>query len=86
MGAGTNTANTFYTGNGVNTLAGLASAINAANSGTIPGLYLLGRKVQTGTLDPVASGTVISGSVSLNLGSGTTENVVIGGEPSTGAS
>ena len=84
VGAGTNTANTFYTGNGVNTLAGLASAINAANSGTILG-YTAGAESSTGTLDPVASGTVISGSVSLNLGRGTTENVVIGGEPSTGA-
>jgi flagellar hook-associated protein 2 len=33
FGAGTSTAHTFYTGSGVNTLSGLASAINAGNFG-----------------------------------------------------
>ena len=33
VGAGTSTAGTFYTGSGINTLSGLASAIDAANIG-----------------------------------------------------
>jgi flagellar hook-associated protein 2 len=33
IGAGTNTSNTFYTGSGVNSLSGVASAINKANIG-----------------------------------------------------
>jgi flagellar hook-associated protein 2 len=33
VGDGTNTADTFYTGSGINTLAGLAAAINAAQIG-----------------------------------------------------
>jgi flagellar hook-associated protein 2 len=33
VGAGTSTGNTIYTGSGVNTLSGLASAINSANIG-----------------------------------------------------
>jgi flagellar hook-associated protein 2 len=38
IGAGTDTSNTFYTGSGVNTLSGLASAINAANIGVTAGV------------------------------------------------
>lgn len=84
VGAGTNTANTFYTGSGVNTLAGLADAINAANSGKVLS-YTSGTDGTTGTLDAVENGTALSGSLSLKLGSGTTENIVIGDAPSTGA-
>ncbi|MGA9668887.1 MAG: flagellar filament capping protein FliD, partial [Terracidiphilus sp.] len=84
VGAGTNTANTFYTGSGVNTLAGLAAAINAANSGTTLS-YTGGTGGTTGTLDPVETGTPLSGSLSLTVGSGATENIVIGDAPSTGA-
>ena len=84
LGAGTNTANTFYAGSGVNTLAGLADAINAANRGTTLG-YTSGSGGTSGTLDTVESGTALSGSLSFTLGGGTTENIVIGDVPSAGA-
>jgi flagellar hook-associated protein 2 len=83
VGAGTNTANTFYTGTGVNTLAGLADAINAANSGTTLN-YTGASGSLTGTLEAVSGSTALSGSLSVTVGSGTTENIVIGAAPSTG--
>jgi flagellar hook-associated protein 2 len=84
VGDGTNTANTFYTGSGENTLEGLANAITAANSGTMLG-YTAGTDNSTGTLDAVDEGTALSGSISLTVGSGTTENIIFGDEPSSGA-
>jgi flagellar hook-associated protein 2 len=83
VGAGTNTANKFYTGSGVNTLEGLANTINAANSGTTLN-YTQGEDATTGSLDALDTGTTISGSISLTAGSGATENIVVGAEPVDG--
>ncbi|MGC1462613.1 MAG: flagellar filament capping protein FliD [Terracidiphilus sp.] len=83
VGPGTNTANIFYTGTGVNTLEGLSDAINAANSGTTLG-FAQGAGPTTGSLDVLDTGTSISGSLSLTVGSGTAENIVIGSEPANG--
>jgi len=84
IGAGTNTANTFYTGAGVNTLQGVVDAINAANSGTALG-FTSSTDNKGGSLDKVATGNALSGSMTLTRGDGTTENVVIGDEPAAGA-
>ena len=84
IGAGTSTANTFYTGAGVNTLQGVVDTLNAANNGT--SLSFTASADNTGgTLAPVATGNALSGSMTLTLGDGTTENVVIGDEPAAGA-
>jgi len=91
IGSGTNTTNTFYTGSGsdYNTLAGLAAAINAASSGTTlastvtPGSSTV---TSSATLTPIDSASdTLSGALSVQVGSGTVENIVIGAEPSTGA-
>ncbi|MGA8668771.1 MAG: flagellar filament capping protein FliD [Terracidiphilus sp.] len=85
VGAGTNTSTTFYTGSGVNTLAGLANAINAANNGTILNYSRVSGN-STGTLDAVPESTaLLSGSISLAVGNGTTKSIVIGAPPATGA-
>ena len=85
VGAGTDTTTTFYTGSGVNTLAGLADAINAADNGTILN-YTSVPGSSTGTLDLVPESTaLLSGSISLTVGSGTTKSIVIGAPPATGA-
>jgi flagellar hook-associated protein 2 len=84
VGAGTNTANTFYTGSGIDTLAGLASAINAANGGTALS-YSGTADISTGTLATVGTGTALSGSISISVDGGIAENIAIGDVPSTGA-
>ena len=84
VGAGTNTANTFYTGSGNNTLADLASAINAANSGATLS-YLGAAGSSTGALAAVGSGTALSGTIAISVGSGAAENFVLGTVPDTGA-
>lgn len=81
-------ANTYYTGDGVNTLDGLAAAINAANSGTplsYSGTAGSDTVTSSGTLTPAAADTALSGSMTVQVGSGTVENVVIGDAPSGGA-
>jgi flagellar hook-associated protein 2 len=81
----------FYTGSGVNTLQGLADTINAANAQTAlgftastdGGIYSDGTY---GTLTGIAnSSAVIGGTLTVQVGSGTAENIVMGAEPSTGA-
>jgi flagellar hook-associated protein 2 len=84
IGAGTNTANIFYTGDGVNTLQGVTDAINAANSGTMLN-YSSSADLTGGSLPAVATGNALSGSISLSVGSGTAENIVIGDVPTAGA-
>jgi flagellar hook-associated protein 2 len=92
VGTGTNdpATNTYYTGSasGYNTLSGLAAAINAANSPTSVVYTDAGTTSTTapdsGTLT-ASSSSVLSGSVSIAVGSGTTENIVFGSQPSTGA-
>ena len=85
MGPGTNTANTFYTGSGVNTIAGLADAINAANSGTILN-YSGVSGSSTGALDAVPGSTaLLSGSISFTVQGSTSKSIVIGAPPATGA-
>jgi flagellar hook-associated protein 2 len=83
IGAGTNTANTFYTGAGVNTLQGIVDALNAANSGTTLGFTSTAGNTG-GTLPAVVTGNALSGSMTLTLGDGTTENVVVGDQPTNG--
>jgi flagellar hook-associated protein 2 len=81
-------SNTFYTGSGVNTLSGLADAINAANQPTMlnytaitgTGIYSYGELTGITNRD-----AVIGGSFSVQVGSGTVENVVIGAAPASGA-
>ena len=68
VGAGTNTANTFYAGSGVNTLAGLADAINAANQGHDPGLYQLGRAARAALWIQSRAVRRLSGSRVLEVG------------------
>ncbi|MGD0831572.1 MAG: flagellar filament capping protein FliD [Terracidiphilus sp.] len=80
-------SNTFYTGSGVNTLSGLADAINAADQPTTlnytatagGGSYSYG--LLTGIIN---SGAAIFGSLSVQVGTGTAENIVIGAEPAAG--
>jgi flagellar hook-associated protein 2 len=91
VGAGTNTANTIYTGSGSgwNTLSGLAAAINAAGAGTmlsstvVPGSDTA---ASTATLTPIASaGDQLAGSITLQVGSGTAETIMIGAKPTSPA-
>jgi flagellar hook-associated protein 2 len=92
VGSGTNdpATNTYYTGSasGYNTLSGLAAAINAANSSSAV------TYADAGTTSPTApdSGTLtasssasLSGSISIAVGSGATENIVFGTAPAGGA-
>jgi flagellar hook-associated protein 2 len=88
VGDGANGVNTFYTGSGpgANTLQGLADAINAANasravtySGTA-GADGEPPTTSTGALVADAS-AVLSGSISIQVGDGTTETVQIGAAP-----
>jgi len=89
VGAGTNTANTIYTGSGVNTLSGLAAAINAAGTGTILKSTVTmdsGSGTSSATLSPITSaGDPLAGSISIQVGSGTAENIVIGAKPASPA-
>jgi flagellar hook-associated protein 2 len=92
MGDGANGVNTFYTGSGpdANTLEGLAAAINAANAST-PVAYS-GTAGEDGGTPTFSTGTlvadasaVLSGSLSIQVGDGTTETVQIGAAPAFGA-
>jgi flagellar hook-associated protein 2 len=91
MGSGVNQPgnNTFYTGSGsgANTLAGLASAINAAAADTNPtysGTAGSSSVTSSGTLS-ATSISPLSGTMSIQVGSGAAEKVVIGAAPSSPA-
>ena len=87
IGPGTNTANTIYTGSGsgYNTLTGLAAAINAAGAGSmLNSTVIAGSSTVTSsaTLTPITNASDrISGSISIQVGDGTAENIVIGAAP-----
>ncbi len=86
--SGAPNANTYYTGDGVNTLDGLAAAINAANSGTplsYSGTAGSDTVISSGTLPSAATDTALSGSMTVQVGAGTVMNIVIGDPPSAGA-
>ena len=100
LGSGVNdpATNTYYTGSGSdsNTLAGLADAINAAAAGSqltysgtdgsdaTDGSDGTGAVTSSGTM--VANSTVaLSGSVSIQVGSGNAATVVFGDVPTAGA-
>ncbi len=97
VGSGVNNpaANIYYTGSGIdsNTLESLANAINAAAAGselTYSGVD--GRDATDGGDAITSNGTMIasstaqlSGSVSIQVGSGTAETVVFGDVPTAGA-
>ncbi|MGD0938099.1 MAG: flagellar filament capping protein FliD [Terracidiphilus sp.] len=91
VGSGTNTANTIYTGSGSgsNTLSGLAAAINAAGAGTMLSSTVAagsGMTASTATLTPVASGSdPLSGSITIQVGSGDAQTIVIGAKPASPA-
>ncbi|MFZ1086083.1 MAG: flagellar filament capping protein FliD [Terracidiphilus sp.] len=90
MGSGGSSpaANTFYSGSGVNTLSGLSNTINAANEQTRLNFTASsgGGSYSYGTLTGIVnSNATISGALSVQVGSGTAENIVMGAEPSTGA-
>jgi flagellar hook-associated protein 2 len=81
-------ANTIYTGSasGYNTLSGLAAAINSAAGKDLT--YTAGTSTgnSTGTLTSITSTSdTLSGSISIQVGTGTAETIEIGAEPSTGA-
>ena len=84
-------ADTFYTGSGsgFNTLQGLADTINAAAAGTqmnYSGTAGTDSVASSGTLTSIPdSGLPLSGFVSIQVGTGTTETFVIGSAPNTGA-
>jgi flagellar hook-associated protein 2 len=83
-------ANTIYTGtaSGYNTLSGLAATINSASGKNLSYTGTAGSSTanSTGTLTSITStGDTLSGSLSIQVGSGTAENIVIGAEPSAGA-
>ena len=89
VGPGTNGVNTFYTGSGSgnDTLQGLADAINAANASTPVGYSGMAGTdggtpaTSTGTLAADAS-AALSGSISIQVGNGTTETIQTGAAPS----
>ena len=90
IGPGTSTVNTIYTGSGSgnNTLSGVAAAINAANHATSIGFSDAGTTglttADSGTLTATAS-DALSGSMTIQVGSGAEENIFIGAQPTTGA-
>ncbi len=88
--AGNGTSETVNVGPSSNTLSGLADAINAANvsasmsySGTAgsSGVTSSGILSATGT----GTGTALSGAMTIQVGNGTAENIVVGAAPSGGA-
>ncbi len=91
VGAGTNTANTIYTGtgSGSNTLSGLAAAINSAGAGTWLSSTVAagsGTEASSATLTPITNASdALSGSISIQVGSGKTESIVIGAKPASPA-
>ncbi len=82
-------ADTFYTGAGNNTLQNLADTINAAAAGTqmtYTGTAGTDTIASTGTLTAIPDASLaLSGSISIQVGSGTAETIVTGTAPSTGA-
>jgi flagellar hook-associated protein 2 len=84
-------SNTYYTGtgSGSNTLGGLAATINAASMPTTLNYTdtpFSGSSLDIGQLTGIAnSAAEISGSISVQVGTGTAENIVVGVEPATGA-
>jgi flagellar hook-associated protein 2 len=87
MGGGTNDpgTNTYYTGtgSGSNTLAGLAAAINAAAANTqltYSGTAGSGTVTSSGAISSTSIAP-LSGTMSIEVGSGTVETVVIGSAP-----
>jgi flagellar hook-associated protein 2 len=91
MGSGVNDpgTNTYYTGSGSdsNTLAGLAAAINAASADTeltYSGTAGSDGVTSNGTISST-SAAALAGTMSIKVGSGTAENVVIGAAPSSPA-
>lgn len=82
-------ADTFYTGAQNNTLQGVADTINAAAAGTTmtyTGTAGTDTVQSTGNLTAIPdSSLALSGSISIQAGSGTPWNFVIGDTPSTGA-
>jgi len=127
IGAGTSGNGTTYTGSGVNTISGLANAINSANIGVTAGVSTSAGEssltltsqttgstgalsvtsaissstpsaidytdagysdstADSGTIGTVAnSSDVLSGSFTVEVGNGTTENIVIGAAPGSPA-
>jgi len=88
VGSGTSETVTLSSSN--NSLSGLAAAINAAASGTT--MSYSGTAGSTGvasngtlTAAGAGTGTILSGTMSIEVGSGTTESVVFGAQPSSGA-
>jgi flagellar hook-associated protein 2 len=91
VGSGTDNpaTGTYYTGSGsdYNTLSGLVDAINAADGQTTlsySGTAGSDTTVSSGTLT-AASNAALTGSMTIQVGNGTVENVVIGAAPSSPA-
>ena len=84
-------ADTFYTGSGpgADTLSALADAISAAASGTTltySGSAGSDSTPSSGALTSIRDASVpLSGSISIQVGNGTQENIVIGAAPAAGA-
>ena len=82
-------ADTFYTGAANNTLQDLANTINAAAAGTsmtYTGTAGTDTVASSGTLTAIPDANLaISGSISIQVGSGTAETIETGSAPSTGA-
>lgn len=84
-------ADTFYTGSGSgsNTLQGVADAINAAAAGTsmsYTGVAGTDTVASSGTLTAIPDASLpLSGTISIQVGGGAKEKIVIGDAPSTGA-
>ena len=84
-------ADTFYTGSGndSNTLQGLADAINAAAAGTsmtYTGTAGTDSVASSGTLTAIPDASLpLSGSLTIQVGNGTVENIVIGAAPTAGS-
>jgi flagellar hook-associated protein 2 len=82
-------ADTFYTGAANTTLQDLANTINAAAAGTTmtyTGTAGTSTVASTGTLTAIPDASLaLSGSITVQVGSGTAESFVIGDAPSTGA-
>ncbi len=83
-------ADTFYTGtgSGYNTIQGVADAINAAAAGTqmtYSGMAGTDTVASTGTLTAIPDARLaLSGSISIQVGNGTTETIATGDAPATG--
>ena len=91
IGPGTNTADTIYTGSGTgyNTLSGLVDAINAAGAGATLGVTVTpGRSpaASSATLASITSADdQLAGTISIAVGAGKTETIVIGEKPASSA-